>query len=153
MSSRLITLLLVLVAALMFAACGGDDDGGSDGGTSTDTAAETTGDDDATDAGDDGSDDAAGGQTLELSATGTSLDFDKTELTASAGSVTLHFTNDSSLPHNVAIETEDGETLAEGEIVGQGGESQVTVDLEPGTYTYYCSPHKDAGMVGTLTVT
>jgi plastocyanin len=28
----------------------------------------------------------------------------------------------------------------------------VTADLKPGTYTYYCTPHKSAGMTGTLTV-
>jgi plastocyanin len=29
----------------------------------------------------------------------------------------------------------------------------VTVELEPGEYTFYCTPHRGAGMTGTLTVT
>ena len=83
MLARFTTLLLVLLAALMLAACGGDDDSGSDDGGS----------------GDGGS---GGGQTLDLTATGTDLKFDKSELTAKAGSVTLKFTNGSTLQHNVA---------------------------------------------------
>lgn len=153
MLSRLTMLLLVLLAALVLAACGGDDASSEDTG-SGDTAAETEDDDTATDAGDDGSDDAAGGGTeLELGVKGNELKFDKEELSAPAGSVTITFTNTSSIPHNVAIESEDGEALDEGEVVGDGETSTATADLEPGTYTYYCTPHKGAGMTGTLTVT
>lgn len=154
MTSRFASLLLVLLAALLLAGCG-DDGSGSDRATGG-GGGSAQGDDDPTDAGDDGGDDTgggdAGGQTLELSASGSELEFDKTELEAQAGSVTLHFTNKSTIPHNVALKTEDGETLGEGELVSKGGESEVTADLEPGTYTYYCSPHESAGMVGTLTV-
>ena len=140
LARRTMTLLLVLLAALMLAACGGDDDSGSDDSGNGDTAAETS-DDSGDDAGDDGSNDdaAAGGQTLDLGVDGNNLVFAPTELTATAGSVTLKLTNTSSIQHNVAIESKDGV-------------SEITVDLEPGTYTYYCSPHKSAGMTGTLTV-
>lgn len=147
---KLTSLLLVLLAALLLAACGGDEESGSQ--TDDGDAPAETSDDSGTDAGDDGADDTGGGQTLELGATGAELKFDKSELEASAGTVTLRLTNDSTIPHNVALESEDGETLGEGEIVGQGETSEVTADLEPGTYTYYCSPHKGAGMTGTLTV-
>lgn len=152
MLPRFTTIVLVLVAALMLAACGGDDEARSDAGSGDDSA--ETSDDSGTDAGDDGSDDTAGGgTTLDLTAKGTDLRYDKSELTAPAGSVTLTFTNGSTLQHNVAIEDEDGEELEVGKIVGEDGVSEVTVDLEPGTYTYFCSPHKGAGMDGTLTVT
>jgi plastocyanin len=36
----------------------------------------------------------------------------------------------------------------------QGGTKTLSVKLQPGTYTFYCSVpgHRQAGMVGTLTV-
>lgn len=153
MLARFTTLLLVLLAALLLAACGGDDDSASDEGGSEDTAAETV--DDAADTStDEGGDAAAGaGTMLDLGVKGNELKFDKTELTAPAGSVTIKLTNASSIQHNVAIESADGESLGEGELVADGGVSEVTAELEPGTYTYYCTPHKSAGMTGTLTVT
>ena len=42
----------------------------------------------------------------------------------------------------------------DGQTVGQGGTSTVTVTLKPGRYEFYCpvDGHKDAGMKGTLTV-
>jgi uncharacterized cupredoxin-like copper-binding protein len=41
-----------------------------------------------------------------------------------------------------------------GPIVSNGGVSTVSTTLKPGTYTFYCSvdDHRQAGMVGTLTV-
>lgn len=152
MLARLTAILLVLLAAFLLAACGGDDDSSGDDAGSGDTAAET--DDSGSDAGDDGSDDAAaGGTALALGVKGDELKFDKDTLTAPAGKVTITLTNTSSTPHNVAIESADGETLDEGDIVGEGETSEASADLEPGTYTYYCTPHKGAGMTGTLTVT
>lgn len=152
MPARSITLLLVLLAALMLAACGGEDDRAGEG--SGDTAAQS-GDDSAADAGDDGTDDTGegGGTDLELGVDGNKLEFDKEKLEAPAGHVTITLTNTSTIPHNVAIETEDGKTLDEGEVVGEGETSTASAELEPGTYTYYCTPHKGAGMTGTLTVT
>ena len=67
--------------------------------------------------------------------------------------MTLKLDNTSSIQHNVAIESEDGEELEVGDLVGADESSEITVDLEPGTYTYFCSPHKSSGMTGTLTVT
>lgn len=154
MLARLTSILLVLLAAFLLAACGGDDDSSSDDAGSGDTAAETESDDSGDDAGDDGSDDAAaGGTPLALGVKGDELKFDEDTLTAPAGNVTITLTNSSSMPHNIAIESADGETLDEGDIVGEGETSEASAELEPGTYTYYCTPHKGAGMTGTLTVT
>ncbi|MBN1529456.1 MAG: cupredoxin domain-containing protein [Thermoleophilaceae bacterium] len=96
---------------------------------------------------------AGGGATLQLAADpGGALRFDKSSLTADAGSVTIDMKNDSEIPHDVAIE---GNGVDEkGKDVTGGGTSTVTADLEPGQYTFYCAVpgHKQAGMEGTLTV-
>ena len=60
--------------------------------------------------------------------------------------------NDSSTPHNIALE---GNGLDEkGEVVDSGGVSEVSVTLKVGTYTFYCSVqgHREAGMLGKLVV-
>lgn len=96
---------------------------------------------------------AGGGETtLQLEASETALAFDTTKLSAKAGKVTIDFKNPSAIPHNVVIE-QNGEELAGFEPIAQGEESE-TADLEPGTYTFYCSVpgHREAGMEGTLTV-
>jgi plastocyanin len=83
-----------------------------------------------------------------------SLIFEPDKLDAAAGEVEIEYTNPSStVPHNVAIEF-DGETVAQSETV-QGGESaSALAELDPGSYTYYCSipGHREAGMEGALTV-
>jgi plastocyanin len=93
-----------------------------------------------------------GETTLENPADPRELRFSKSTLEAPAGTVTLVMENPSALEHNIAVR---GEGLDEqGEVVGQGDESTVTVELEPGEYEFYCSVpgHEAAGMKGTLTV-
>jgi len=93
------------------------------------------------------------GGTLELAADESELKFDKTELTSKPGKVTIDFDNPSSIPHNVEIETEGGEVLGGTETIAST-EEKATVELEPGTYTFFCSVpgHREAGMEGTLVV-
>lgn len=90
--------------------------------------------------------------TLQLEADATALAFDTTELEATAGKVTIDFTNPSAIPHNVAIE-QNGKELSGFEPIAEGKESE-TADLQPGTYTFFCSVpgHREAGMEGTLVV-
>jgi plastocyanin len=90
--------------------------------------------------------------TLKLAADPTELAFDKTELEAKPGKVTIDFDNPSAIPHNVVI-LEDGKELAGFEPIAEGEES-VEADLEAGTYEFICSVpgHAQAGMKGTLTV-
>ncbi len=103
-----------------------------------------------------GSQEEAGGAqattTLDLAADPTALAFDQTELTAKAGKVTIDFDNPSPIPHNVVIE-EDGNEIAGFEPITEGEET-LSTDLEPGTYTFFCSVpgHRESGMEGTLTV-
>lgn len=133
--------------ALALGACGDDDDeqpASSGGGYST-PAEETPA------AG------SGGGEKLALEADPAGAPkFDKTELTTKAGTVTVDLSNPSSSPHAIEVEGKANgkEIEEEGETVSKGGTSTVTVDLEPGTYEFYCpvGNHKDAGMKGTLTV-
>jgi len=90
--------------------------------------------------------------TLPLAADATALAFDRTELNAKAGKVTIDFNNPSPIPHNVVIE-QDGKELAGFEPIAEG-EEEVSAELKAGTYTFYCAVpgHREAGMEGTLTV-
>ena len=91
-------------------------------------------------------------ETLTLTADPSgALAFDTTELTASAGEVTIELVNDSGIPHNVEVE---GNGVEEESDTITSGSTDLTVDLEPGEYEFYCAVdgHKDAGMEGTLTV-
>ncbi|MCW2920980.1 MAG: hypothetical protein JWL76_854 [Thermoleophilia bacterium] len=153
MIARIPALLLLIAATLLLAAgCGDDDSSKSDDTTSSDTTEEPAAEDTDTESNDEASEPATAGG-LELGVDGNNLAFDKTKLSTAAGSVTITLNNTSTIQHNVAIEDKDGKELAAGELVGDGETSTITVDLEPGTYTYYCQPHKSSGMTGTLTVT
>ena len=129
---RLAPLTAVLVAfVLALAACGGGDEsepaGGGGGG--------------------------GGGSTIQVSADPNgALKFEQTSLEATAGEVTIDFTNDSSIPHDVKIEGNGVEGEGTDQVTGDS--TSASVDLEPGTYTFYCSVdgHRQAGMEGTLTV-
>jgi plastocyanin len=94
----------------------------------------------------------ASATTLKLAANPTELLFDKEELSAKAGKVTIDFDNPSAIPHNVVIE-KDGEELAGFEPITEGKET-LSADLGPGSYTFICSVpgHAEAGMEGTLAV-
>lgn len=130
--------IALLALALAVAGCGGDDDGEDEASPPPPPAA--TGDGEAT--------------TLENPADASGqLAFEKDTLTAPAGEVTLVMENPSSLEHNIAVEGNGVDE--EGEVVGQGGTSEVTATLEPGEYTFYCSVpgHQAGGMEGTLTIT
>lgn len=104
---------------------------------------------------DDGGGAAPGGTTgaIEIRADqSNALAFDVKELEAKAGTVTISMANPSALPHNVAIKGNGVDVR--GVVVGTGGTSTVSEELEPGTYTFYCSVpgHEAGGMTGTLTV-
>mgnify|MGYP001064279320 CR=1 FL=1 len=144
-----LTLILCLLALAAFgvAACGDDDD--DDGGTetaATQTTTEDTGGEAATGNG--------GGSTVKISAAPDgSLAYEQTEVSASAGEVTIEFDNPASVPHDVVVESDDGdELIATDEVTGD--QTTASGELEPGEYTFYCSVpgHRQAGMEGTLKV-
>jgi plastocyanin len=138
MTRRILLLMLAVVAlSLAVAACGGDDDE-ADEPAAEETTGDTTG--------------GGGGTTLELAADpGGALAFDQTELTAPAGEVTIHLTNDAQIPHNVEVEGNGVEEVSD---TITGSDTSLTLTLEPGEYEFYCAVpgHREGGMEGTLTV-
>lgn len=77
--------------------------------------------------------------------------FQPAELTIAANTdVTINLSNTGALPHTFDI---DALGIKSGEI-SPGQTGTVTINAAPGTYEYYCEVpgHKEAGMVGTLTV-
>ena len=135
MTRRALPLVLVLAAlVLALSACGG-------GSSSSSTTPATT-----------GGGGGGGGSTVKISADPSgALKFEQTDVSATAGSITIDFTNMSSLPHDVTIEG-NGASGATDQITDST--TSTTVDLDPGTYTFFCSVdgHRAAGMEGTLTV-
>ena len=135
-----------MALALGIAACGDDEDEPAAGGGASDTPAAT----------EEAAPSAGEGGALELTATEDGgLGFDPEQLTASAGEVTIRMANPdgNQMPHNVAIEGEGVEEA--GQIVQPGSDiSEVSADLEAGTYTFFCAvgQHRANGMEGTLTV-
>lgn len=84
---------------------------------------------------------------------GGKLAFVETTLTAPAGASTIELTNASPVPHNVEVEG-SGKDFGPSTTVMGGGKATLAIDLPAGTYQYFCAVpgHKEAGMVGTLTV-
>ena len=81
------------------------------------------------------------------------LAYNTKSLTASAGQVTIDFTNDAPLSHNVTIESSAGKVLGATPTFA-GGSKALSLALKPGTYKFFCSVpgHRMAGMEGTLVV-
>ena len=71
---------------------------------------------------------------------------------APAGQLAIDSVNESTVPHDIALE--GGGVNEKGETVSNGGTSTIDVDLQAGEYTFYCSVdgHRAAGMEGKLTV-
>ena len=125
--------LIAAIVVLAFAGCGGDDEEPASGSGSSSSS--------------------SGGENLAIAADpGGALKFDKTELTAKAGKVTITMDNPSDVPH--AVEIEGNGVNAEGKTVGKGEKSIATSDLKAGEYKFLCpvGNHAAEGMEGTLTV-
>jgi plastocyanin len=135
----------VVMALAMFsvAACGGDDD---DEPIPPDPVEEPA----------EGPDDEPLGEggTLEIEADpGGALEYTTGALTVESGEVTIEFDNPASLPHDVRIESGDGDDLGGTAVITDDSDT-ATVTLEPGEYSYYCSVagHREGGMEDILTV-
>jgi plastocyanin len=141
MTRRILPLMVAVVAlSLAVAACGGGDDEADEPAAEATTTEGTT---------EDTGGGGGGATTLELAADpGGALAFDQTELTAPAGDITIHLTNDAQIPHNVEVESAGvSDTVT-------GADTSLDVTLEPGEYVFFCAVpgHREGGMEGTLTV-
>lgn len=99
----------------------------------------------------------AGGEVIEIkmSMAGSKAVFEPAEVTAKQGDV-LRFVNVDNV-HNVSFPADKnanaaGLPAASPFLTTPGQTYDVTVDMQPGTYTFQCDPHVAMGMVGTLTV-
>ena len=96
---------------------------------------------------------AAKGGTLEIDAfPNGDLKYIPIAAQAPAGKLLVKSLNKASIGHDIAIQ---GNGLNQGgPVVSNGGTSQVTVTLKPGTYQFLCTVpgHAAAGMKGVLTV-
>ena len=117
----------------------------------------------------------AGGVATSLnvdSTEGGGLTYQQSTLEAPAGTIEITFDNIGALPHNLTIAPE-GEAdavnqeaqanapaynsptaLAQTKLIDGNASDTITVELEPGTYTFLCTfpGHYQAGMKGTLVV-
>jgi plastocyanin len=102
---------------------------------------------------------AATGTTHEVRANttqnGASGVFEPATITVKKGDV-IHFVSSGAAMHNVAFPAADnaGKTglPADGPYLNDGQTYDLTVTMDPGTYTYVCVPHAALGMKGTIVV-
>ena len=92
-----------------------------------------------------------GGAVVNAQAAEFSLTVDKVEL--AVGRTTFVVENRGSAAHNFVIRDNGLEEATP--VIEPGGSATLTIDLEPGTYTYLCTigSHDRLGMRGSLTVT
>jgi plastocyanin len=144
--------LLLTGLALVFVAvaCGGDDNEPSAGGQTTTEESTTTESTESTTTGGGGNasmeleGETGPGFTIEVEQNG--QDAEEVE----AGTYTLKVEDKSEMHNFHLIGPGVDEEVTDVPFVG---EKEVTVTLQPGTYTYQCDPHAASGMKGTFEVT
>ncbi len=77
------------------------------------------------------------------------LAFEPSTLTIKAGD-TVKWVNNKAFPHNVIVDGQDA--LSHKKLIQKPKQSVETTFNEAGEYSYYCAPHRGAGMVGKITV-
>ncbi len=148
---KVVAFLVLAIAALALVACGSSSD------SSSSTTETSGGESQAEQGGAAAKEESSGGgssSTLEFEADPNGeLAYTSTSETAKAGNVTVEFKNPQALTHDVAIEDSSGKEVGATELIADGSDT-TSVDLKPGTYTYFCTVpgHREAGMEGTLTV-
>ena len=135
--------LALIVSATALPGCGSDDDEDPAGSAEADTTAAET----------------APAPDLKMTTGKGPLTFDKKRYEASAGDVTIEFTTDHRVGHNVRVQPADKSCCTKHDMggtqtVSDGQTSTGTVKLDKGRYTLYCSlgGHWQGGMKATLVV-
>ena len=77
------------------------------------------------------------------------LQFDPPTVTIKAGD-SVEWVNNKMAPHNIVFE--DKSISGERALMMTPGQSHAETFDNPGTYSYYCEPHRGAGMVGKVIV-
>ena len=101
----------------------------------------------------------AADQTVKMGSDGGLLVFEPATVTVSKGD-TVTWENNKMAPHNVVFDAntipggkDTADKLSNSKLTFSPGESySSTFDVEPGEYSYYCAPHRGAGMVGKVIV-
>ena len=81
------------------------------------------------------------------------LAFQPAKVTIKAGD-SIKWVNNKLAPHNVVFDSsaKDAAKYTHKGLAFAPGESFTATFDEPGTYSYYCEPHRGAGMSGTIVV-
>ena len=152
---KVAALLALALASVALVACGSSSDSSSttstSGGEST-SGATSGGGKKENNGGGNGGGGGSSAVKFEADPSG-ELAYTTTSASAKAGKVAIDFKNPQALTHDVQIEDAQGEDVGGTELIASGADS-ATVNLKPGTYTFFCSVpgHREAGMEGTLTV-
>lgn len=119
---------VLLTAVLILSACGGG---------SSKKAAPSTG---------------VSGTSSAITATAIDIGWKQKQLSARAGHIEVTLVNDGQIPHAFVIEGLEKDLLLE--VDAHGATRSGTINIRPGTYTFYCNVpgHRQAKMEGTLTV-
>jgi plastocyanin len=93
---------------------------------------------------------AADTVTVKMGADSGMLAFEPSTVTIKAGD-TVKWVNNKLPPHNIVFEG-DAANKSHDQLMFSPGESYEATFDTPGTYSYYCSPHRGAGMAGKVVV-
>jgi plastocyanin len=149
MRKLVVTFTVAAAAALALAACGGSS---SSSTTSSSPATNTS----AGGGGGGGGNTTSGGSSsVSISANPSGqLAFEQSSVSAKAGNVTVDFTNQSPVGHDVCVQDSSGKDLGCTSVIQGQSTSKTFNNLKPGSYTFFCSvdSHEQAGMKGTLKV-
>nr|WP_299413130.1 plastocyanin [Acaryochloris sp. IP29b_bin.148] len=94
--------------------------------------------------------------TVQMGSAAGMLVFEPAEITIAPGD-TVHYEVAGVPPHNVVFDpgnsAGDVSSLSHSAFTMSGGfDVAFPADAAPGNYSYYCEPHRGAGMVGKITV-